>query len=150
MNPTPITTKPLVRDWKTFEKAAKGGEPARIELTASEINGLIANSNGRGKVFVDINNDVAQVQVSLPLKGVFALDGRYLNGSLTVTSSPDGDPAKAQISNITANGRTLPNAFIDQGVFGWPSLRSVVANWLNEQNIGTFRIENNRAIGETR
>ncbi len=150
VEPTQMTTKPLMRDWKTFEKAAKRGEPARIELTASEINTLIANSNGRGKVFVEINNDVAQVQVSIPLKGIYALDGRYLNGTLTVESSPDGDPAKARIANITANGRPVPNSFIDQGLFGWPSLRTVVADWLNEQNIGTFQIENNRAIGETR
>ncbi len=30
------------RDWKSFQKAAKRGEPVRIELTAREINGLIA------------------------------------------------------------------------------------------------------------
>ena len=147
--PTAPTT-PLVSDWKSFQRAAKRGEAVRIELSDAEINGLIAGSNdARGKVFVAINNDVGRVQVSLPLQGVPTMSGRYLNGELTVESSPDGDPAKVRVSSILLNGQPVSNAFLDRSLFGYPSLRTVVGKWLTEQRIGTFRIENNRAVGES-
>lgn len=147
--PTAPTT-PLVSDWKSFQRAAKRGEAVRIELSDAEINGLIAGSNdARGKVFVAINNDVGRVQVSLPLQGVPTMSGRYLNGELTVESSPDGDPAKVRVSNILLNGQPVSNTFLDRSLFGYPSLRTVVGKWLTEQRIGTFRIENNRAVGES-
>ena len=42
--------------------------PNRIELTAADINALIASSRkARGKGFVSIDNNVARVQVSYPL-----------------------------------------------------------------------------------
>ena len=150
-SPAPtVSTVPLVSDWKSFQRAAKRGEAVRVELSDAEINGLIAGSNdARGKVFVAINNDVGRVQVSLPLQGVPTMSGRYLNGELTVESSPDGDPANVRVSNILLNGQPVSNAFLDRSLFGYPSLRTVVGKWLTEQRIGTFRIENNRAIGES-
>ncbi len=89
------------------------------------------------------------MQVSLPLENVPLMDGRYLNGELNVESSPDGDPAKVRVSNIVLNGQPVSNAFLDRSLFGYPSLRTVVGNWLTQQRISTFRIENNRAVGES-
>lgn len=153
--PTPIPAPPVQRnsvasDWKSFQQAAKRGEAVMIELTDSDINALIAGSDdARGKVFVSINNNVGHVQVSLPLENVPFMDGRYLNGELNVESSPDGDPAKVRVSQIVLNGQPVSNAFLDRSLFGYPSLRTVVGNWLTQQRISTFRIENNRAIGES-
>lgn len=147
MTPPPATAKPISHNWKTFEYAAKHGEPASVELTAGEINGLISGSNARGKVYVAIDNNIGHVQVSMPLKGVYLMDGRYLNGSLDVQASPDGNPASARITNVIVNGRSVSDGFLDQGLFGYPSLRTVVSNWLNKQNIGSFRIEKNMARG---
>lgn len=150
--PTPnvVSATPLVGDWKSFQRAAKRGQAVRIELTDADINGLIAGSDdARGKVWVSINNDVGRVQVSMPLEGVPTMSGRYLNGELTVQSSPDGDPAKVRVSNILLNGQPVSNAFLDRSLFGYPSLRTVVGQWVTQQRIGTFRIENNRAIGES-
>lgn len=141
---------PVVSDWKSFQRAAKRGEAVAIELSAADINGLIAGSDdARGKVFVGINNNVGRVQISLPLENVPLMSGRYLNGELSVASSPDGDPAKVRVSDIILNGQPVSNAFLDRSLFGYPSLRTVVGNWLNQQRISTFRIENNRAIGES-
>ena len=141
---------PVASDWKSFQRAAKRGEAVAIELSAADINGLIAGSDdARGKVFVGINNDVGHVQISLPLDKVPFMNGRYLNGELSVASSPDGDPAKVRVSDIILNGQPVSNAFLDRSLFGYPSLRTVVGNWLNQQRISTFRIENNRAIGES-
>ena len=145
----PPATPPVSRDWKSFEKAAKHGQPASVQLSADEINGLIAGSHARGKVFVSIENNVGRVQVSMQLKGVYMLNGRYLNGTATVEASPDGDPAKARISNVVLGGQSVPDSMLDQSFFGWPSIRTTVRNWLSERNITTFRIENNQVFGAT-
>ena len=52
----------------------------RIELTANDINQLIARGrHTRGKAFVSIDNDVARVQVTIPLEKA-GFRGRFLNG----------------------------------------------------------------------
>lgn len=149
-----VDATPLPRtatSWKEFQKAGHRHEKARIELTASDINGLLQeSSNTRGKASVSIEGDVGHVHVSIPLDKIYMMQGRYLNGEATVRSSPDGDPAKAQISEIKFGNESVPNDFIDRRVFGWSSVRDYVTKWLNDQDIVVFRIENGRVVGETR
>ncbi|MFN2509554.1 MAG: hypothetical protein ABR589_12380, partial [Chthoniobacterales bacterium] len=122
-----------------------------IELTAPEINTLFENDPElRGKAVVSIRDNAARVRVSIPMGKVFMMQGRYLNGEATVESSPDGDPAKARISNIILGSQAVPDAALDQRLFGWASIRSYINDWLQEKEIATFRIENDRVIGETR
>ncbi|MFL6540190.1 MAG: hypothetical protein ACJ8HQ_08905 [Chthoniobacterales bacterium] len=136
--------------WKEFEKAARHNEAKRIEMTAGEINALIAKGrNTRGKAFVTIQNNVGHVTVSAPLDGVMFMSGRYLNGEATIKASPDGDPGKLQITNVTIGNESVPDDFLDRRIFGWNSIRGYVQEWLNQHNIVSFRIENDRAIGET-
>src|SRR5438034_567156 len=49
----------LVRDhWQDFEQKARAGQPAEIELSADDINGLIAiTEDVRGKVFASIDGE---------------------------------------------------------------------------------------------
>jgi len=137
--------------WKAFERAAKRGEKASINLSAAEINTLIAaESNLRGKVFVSMQGNVGRVQVSVPLKGVVFMGGRYLNGEASVQASPDGDPDKAQITDITLGNQSVPDSVLDQRLFGWSSMRGMIQQWLDEENIGVFKIENGQVLGETR
>lgn len=120
-------------------------------MTADDINTLIADDpNARGKGFVRIENNVGRVSVSIPLDEVVFMSGRYLNGEATVRASPDGDPTKAEISEVTIGNQSVSDNFLDRRIFGWSSLRGYIGEWLAEEKIGTFRIENNRAIGETR
>ena len=137
--------------WDAFQRAAHRGEKVRIELSANDINTLLANDAGtRGKAFARIDNNVGRVTVSIPLGGLAFMSGRYLNGQATVRSSPDGDPAKAQISNVMIGDESMPDDFLDRRIFGWSTIRDYVTDWLDEENVGLFRIENNRVIGETR
>ena len=150
---SPITRddlRQLERDWKDFEQAAKRREAVLIELTAADINALIAGSEAKDQVFVSIENNLGTLQFSVPLNQIFMMDGRYLNGTATIQASPDGDPTKVRISNIVLGGRAVAESVLDQGMFGWPSIRTFVSDWLTKQRIASFRIENNRVIGETR
>lgn len=137
--------------WDAFEDAADRGERARIELTADDINALIQNDREvRGKVFVAIENNIGRVRVSIPLENVFMMGGRYLNGEATVEASPDGDPFKARISNVVLANQPVPDDVLDRQIFGWSSVRTLITDWLNDEDISTFKIQNNRVIGETR
>src|SRR5204862_3021860 len=76
----------------------------RIELTANDINQLIAQSRRtRGKAFVSIDNDVAHVQVTIPLEKV-GFRGRFLNGEFAVRASPDHNPRNLQITQGSLTG----------------------------------------------
>jgi hypothetical protein len=118
----------------------------RIELTASDINQLIARSRkARGKAFVSIDNDVARVQVSVPLEKV-GFRGRYLNGEFAVRASPDRDPRNLQVTQMSLTG--VPDAVL-KALLGTRSLRSYVDDFANEHGIATFTIEDNKVILET-
>ncbi len=151
----------VTQRWRAFEKAADKHQKARIDLNAAEINTLLNNDpDTRGKAHVTIRNDVGHVQVSIPLDGllknagwaqsILGVEGRYLNGEATVEASPDGDPAKARISNVKIGGEVVSDNWLDRQVFGMKSARGAIADWLADQEIESFQIRNNRVYAETR
>src|SRR4051812_34533353 len=118
----------------------------RIELTAADINQLIAgNRKARGKAFVAIENNVGRVQVSVPLEKV-GFRGRFLNGELLVRSAPDGNPRNAEATEVSLGGVSdkVLNALL-----GFRSLRSYVDQYATEYNIARFVIEDNKVILES-
>ena len=144
-------TRSVQARWKAFEKAADRHEKARIELTAAEINSLIEDDPElAGKASVSIENNLARLQVSVPLDGMMLMEGRYLNAEATIESAPDGDPKKARIYDITLGRERVPDGVLNRQMFGWPSVRTMVAEWLDDQEISVFRIEGGKVIGETR
>ena len=143
--PTPAPV-PVQKRWKAFEKADDRSENANITLTAGEINGLLsASKNTRGKAFVSIENNVGHVRVSIPIT---FMGGRYLNGEASVEASPDGNPAAARITNVVLNGEHVSDSAIDQRIFGWKSIRTYINDWLSREQVTSFKIEDNRVIGQ--
>ncbi|HVF72966.1 MAG TPA: hypothetical protein VM940_15290 [Chthoniobacterales bacterium] len=117
----------------------------RIELSANDINQLIAGSRKlQGKAFVSIENNVARVQVSVPLEKV-GFRGRFLNGELQVRSSPDRNPRNIEITEVSLGGvsEKVLNALL-----GFRSLRSYADQYATEYDITSFAIEDNRVIIE--
>ncbi|HEY0725487.1 MAG TPA: hypothetical protein VGD41_16115 [Pyrinomonadaceae bacterium] len=145
----PQAPVPIQKRWKTFEKAKNRNENANIVLTASEINALLsANNKTRGKGFVWIENNLGHIRVSIPLNKVYLMEGRYLTGEATVEPSPDGNPMSARITNIVINGEPVPDSVLDRRLFGWSSMRMQINKWLSDERITSFRIEDNRVIGQ--
>ncbi|HSH37406.1 MAG TPA: hypothetical protein VK993_01360 [Chthoniobacterales bacterium] len=147
--------------WKAFEKAADKHQKARIHLSAAEINTLLDDDpNTRGKAHVAVRNDVGHVQVSIPLddllknaswaQSMLGVEGRYLNGEATVEASPDGDPAKARISNVKIGNQSVSDDWLDRQMFGMKSARMAISEWLADQEIQSFYIRQNRVYAETR
>jgi hypothetical protein len=97
------------RKWNDFERASRTGQPAHVELTADDLNNLIAkNHHLRGKVFVALENNRMHVQASIPLKEFLRRDGYYLNGDVLVQTDGPSSLDHPPLSSITINGRTLP------------------------------------------
>jgi hypothetical protein len=118
----------------------------RIELTANDINQLIARSRkARGKAFVSIDNDVARVQVTIPLEKV-GFRGRYLNGEFAIRASPDRNPRNLQVTQMSLTG--VPDGVLNS-LLGARSVQSYVDEFASEHGIATFTIENNKVILET-
>jgi len=117
----------------------------RIELSASDINQLIAGSRKlRGKGFVSIENNVARVQVSVPLEKV-GFRGRFLNGELLVRPAPDGNPRNIEITEVSLGGVSDK---ILNSLLGFRSLRSYADEYATEYDIRSFTIQDNKVIIE--
>jgi hypothetical protein len=136
------TTAP---DGTTTTEVAPAPTGNRIELTASDINQLIAGSRKlSGKAYVAIENNVARVQVSVPLEKV-GLRGRFLNGELQVRSSPDRNPRNIEITEVSLGG--VSDKVLNT-LLGFRSLRSYADQYATEYDIKSFAIEDNKVIIE--
>jgi hypothetical protein len=135
--------------WKIFERSARAHAPARIEMTAEEINALIAaEPNLRGKAFVEITDNVGRLRVSFPLEGVPWLRGKYVNGEAVVAADPEGDPWKAAITNVMVNGSPVfDEALRWRGPF---TVRRYIDEWTQSNDLKTFQIRNGKVIFETK
>jgi hypothetical protein len=136
--------------WQTFDTHARAHEPARIELSADEINALIASESGlRGKAHVTIEDNVARLKVSIPLDEVWWLRGHYINGECTVQSSVSGHPGDVRITSIIVNGRPVADEAL-QWQYGPWSVRRYINDWAADKNLKTFEIRDGKVILETK
>jgi hypothetical protein len=147
---SPVPTPPPAPDETPPPEAtpvpvATPPSPNRIELTANDINQLISSSRkARGKAFVSIDNDVARVQLTIPLEKV-GFRGRYLNGDFAVRASPDRNPRNLQITKVSMTG--VPDAVLN-ALLGSHSVQGYVDAFASEHGITSLMIENNKVILE--
>ena len=136
--------------WYSFERAARAHMPARIEMTADELNALIASEPKlRDRAYVTINDNVGHLRVSIPLDEVSWLRGHYINGECSVQSSVSGNPAGARITSIVINGHAVGDDALNLQYPPW-SLRHYLSNWTERNNLKTFEIRDGKVILETK
>lgn len=144
---TPVDTTMATTTTPTTTEPTPVPTPSsnRIELSASDINQLIAGGRKtRGKAFVSIENNIARVQVSVPLEKV-GFQGRFLNGELQVRSSPDKNPRNVEITEVSLGGVSEK---ILNSLLGFRSLRSYADQYATEYDITSFAIEDNKVVIE--
>jgi hypothetical protein len=135
--------------WKIFERSARAHAPARIEMTAEELNALIASEPKlRDRAFVSIENDIGRVQVSFQLTDVPWLRGSYVNGECVVRPSANGDPDRATVTDVVLNGHSIDDVAL---TWRYPfSLRRFISEWTEQNDLKTFQIRDGKVILETR
>jgi hypothetical protein len=147
---TPVPTPPPASEETpppeiTPSPVATPPSPNRIELTASDINALIARGRRtRGKAYVSIDNDVARVQINIPLEKL-GFRGRSLNAELAVRPSPDRSPRNLQITKVSLTG--VPDAVLNT-LLGTHTAQGYADEFAAEHGITSFTIENNKVILE--
>jgi len=136
--------------WDAFERAADAHQAAQIELTADDINALLASDPDlRGKAEASIEGDTGHLRVSVPLDSFRWLRGHYLNAECSVRSGPGGDPAGARITGIVVNGRPVGEEVLRWQYGRW-SLRGYLEEWSRDNDLERFEIANGKVILQTK
>ncbi|MFL6537072.1 MAG: hypothetical protein ACJ8JD_02705, partial [Chthoniobacterales bacterium] len=119
----------------------------QVEFSANDINQLIAaNKKASGKAFVTIDKNVLHAQVAIPLKKLKFGD-RQLIISGDVHASPDRDPHKLSITNLSLGGVDFPESVLNSMLRG-RSMTSYVDEYAQKYQVTGFTIENNQVVLE--
>jgi len=155
----PSQTSAAVRErLDTMKKAARAHEQTDVELTAADINALIAaNRKSRGVASVGIDGGVAQAQFSIPVekldipfRNAFGLSDQYLNATITIVAPPGTNANSVQLSEVRINGHSVPADVLDWGLPGvGRSLRSYVIKYANQYGVTDGEIRDGKVILHT-
>jgi hypothetical protein len=136
----------VLERWQDFEQKTRAGQAAEIELSADDINALIATTEGvRGKVFVSIDGAQLRLQASLPIGGVLGRPGYYFNGDVIIELNGAQSLDSPQFSRITINGEQVPTDFLNWK-YRSRHLREYLAEQRNAYEIGTIEIRDGKII----
>jgi len=142
----------------TMKKAARAHEQTGVELTAADINSLIAaNRKSRGTASVGINDTALQAQFSIPLqrldvpfRNALGLGDRYLNATVTIVAPPGTNASSVQLSEVTLNGHTFSGGLLDWQLPGvGKSLRTYVIKYANQHGVTDGEIRDGKVILHT-
>jgi hypothetical protein len=136
--------------WQNFENSVEAHEPAEIELTADDINGLIATSRKwRGKLFVSIEGNRFRLQTSIPLREYVPQYGYYFNADITADFDTAQSIDQPRLSAFTVNGKSVPPDLLDWKYESRP-LRSYFARYQTEYSGGTVEVRDGKVILRSR
>ena len=136
--------------WQDFEQKTRAGQAAEIELSADDINALIATSEDvRGKVFASIDGNLLRLQVSVPIGGFFGKPGYYFNGDVIIQLSGAQSLDNPQFSRITINGEQVPTDFL-KWKYRSRYLREYLADHGNANDIGTIEVRDGKVFLRSR
>jgi hypothetical protein len=136
--------------WQDFEQKTRAGQPAEIELSADDINSLIATNNDvRGKVFASVEGNQLRLQTSLPIGGFLGRPGYYFNGEVVIELNGAQSLENPQFSRVTVNGEKVPTDFLNWK-YGSRKLREYLADQRNAYEIGTIEIRDGKVILRSR
>jgi len=132
--------------WQDFEQKTRAGQPAEIELSADDINALIATSDDvRGKVFASIDGDQLRLQASLPIGGVLGRPGYYFNGDVIIELKGAQSLDSPRLSRITINGEQVPTDFLNWK-YRFRELREYLAEQGNAYDVGAIEVREGKVI----
>ena len=132
--------------WQDFEQKTRAGQPAEIELSADDINALIATSDEvRGKVFASIDGNQLRLLASLPIGGVLGRPGYYFNGDVIIELKGAQSLDSPRLSRITINGEQVPTDFLNWK-YRFRELREYLAEQGNAYDVGAIEVREGKLI----
>jgi hypothetical protein len=132
--------------WQDFGQKTRAGQSAEIELSADDINALIATTEGvRGKVFASIDGDQLRLQASVPIGEFLGRPGYYFNGDVIIELKGTQELDSPRFSRVTINGEQVPTDFLDWK-YRSRHLREYLAEQRNAYDVGTIEIRDGKVI----
>jgi hypothetical protein len=136
--------------WQDFEQKTRAGQPAEIELSADDINALIATTeNFPGKMFASIDGNQLRLQASVPIGGLLGRPGYYFNGDVIIEPKGQQSLDNPQFSRITINGEQVPTDFLNWK-YRSRQLRDYLTEQQNAYDLGTIEIRDGKVILRSR
>jgi hypothetical protein len=132
--------------WQDFEEKTRAGQAAEIELSADDINALVATTEDvRGKLFASIDGNQLHLQTSVPIGGFLGRPGYYFNGDVIIELNGAQSLDSPEFSRITINGQQVPTDFLTWK-YRSRQLREYLADQRNAYDIGTIEIRDGKVI----
>jgi hypothetical protein len=136
--------------WQDFEQRTRAGQPAEIELTADDINSMIAASReARGKIFVSIDGNQLRLQASVPLGEFLGRPGYHFNGDIMVELNGAESLENPQLNRIVVNGKQVPSDLLNWK-YRSRRLHEYLADYRNSYDIGTIEVRDGKLILRSR
>lgn len=136
--------------WQDFEQKARAGQAAEIELTADDINSLIAvNRNARWKAFVSIERNRLQLQASVPLGELLGRPSWYFNGDIAIQLNGEESLEQLDLSQIVVNNQPVPKTFLNWKYHS-RQLKDYLADFRNGYDIGSMELRGGKLILRSR
>ena len=143
-------TQSIRERWQDFEQKTRAGQPAEIELSADDINSLIATNNDvRGKIFASVEGNQLRLQTSVPIGRFLGRPGYYFNGEVVIELNGAQSLDNPQFSRVTVNGEKVPSDFLNWK-YSFRQLRDYLADQRNAYEIGTIEIRDGKVILRSR
>jgi hypothetical protein len=142
-------TQEVQERWRDFEQKIQAGQQAEIELTADDLNRLIAaHFNARWKAFVSIEDNRLRLQTSVPL-GEFLGRSGYFNGDITIQLNGAQSLEHPQFDRIIVNNEPVPKDFLNWK-YRSKRLREYLAEYRQDYDVGTIEIRDGKFVLRSR
>lgn len=133
-----------------FEQKARAGQSAELELTADDVNTLIAtNQDVRGKAFVSIEGDRLRCQASVPLGERSGWSGYYFNGDIAIEPKGAQSLEDPKVKGFSVNGQAVPADLLNW-TYRSRRLRDYLIEHRNSSGVGAFLVRDNKLILRSR
>jgi hypothetical protein len=142
-------TQEVQERWRDFEQKIQVGQQAEIELTADDLNSLIAaHFDARWKAFVSIEDNRLRLQTSVPL-GEFLGRSGYFNGDITIQLNGAQSLEHPQFDRIIVNNEPVPKDFLNWK-YRSKRLREYLAEYRQDYDVGTIEIRDGKFVLRSR
>jgi hypothetical protein len=136
--------------WQNFEDAVDDRQSAEIQLTADDINALIAGSRHlHGKLFVSVEGNRLRVRASIPLREYVPRYGYYFNADIAIQADGELSPENPRLSAVTINGKSVPSDLLNWE-YKSRSLRDYLSQYEDRSNTGSIEIRDSKVILRSR
>jgi hypothetical protein len=150
LNVSASAREEVLERWHRFEQAARAGEAANIELTADDLNILIAeNPNLDGKLFATIEDNRLRLQVSVRLTQAIFRAAQYLNAEIVIEAPGPEAFDHPDLSRIRVNRAPLPSDFLEWK-YSSRRMRDYLSQYAETSRVGSMQIRDGKLVLHSR